>query len=456
MKHHFQRSVDIARSPEDVFAWHERPGVLQRLTPPWEQVELESAGAGVRDGVRVVMKTKIGPVWARWEAEHYDYREGRQFCDRQVEGPFATWEHRHVFEANGEGGCRLTDDIRYELPLGAAGEMAAGKVEARLDRLFAYRHALTRADLELPAAAAGTIVISGASGLIGSALATFMRTQGWQVHALVRREVRGPEEISWSPDRGSVTWPEGFRCDTIVHLAGANLAGGRWTAARKEAILRSRIEGTRTLVGSLAQLVEPPESFLSGSAIGIYGDRGDEVLDEDSEAGTGFLANVCREWEAEADSAATQGVRTVKLRTSVVLDPRGGALAKLLPVFKAGVGGPVGSGQHWQSWITLDDWLRACRHIIHTPELEGPVNVAAPEAVRQAELATTLGRVLGRPAVLPTPAAAIKLALGEMADEALLASQRVSPRKLQTTGNAFLLPSLEKALRHVLGKRSGS
>ncbi len=448
----FQRQVQIDRPVADVFAWHERPGALARLTPPWEQVEVITAARGVTDGERVVLKSKVGPAWLTWEVAHFDYRRNEQFCDRQIQGPFAHWEHFHRFADDGHGGCVLTDEIHYALPGGGAGALAAGPVEKRLEQMFRYRHAITKSDLELPPQAAGRVLISGASGLIGSALGPFLQTQGWQVDRLVRRASRAPDEIEWDPTTAMINWPERYHCDAVIHLGGAGIADGRWTRKRRETLERSRIESTRTLVNGLRQLTDLPAVFLSGSAIGIYGDRGDAVLTEQSERGQGFLADLCRDWEAEADSAATLGIRTVKLRTGLVMTPAGGALGKLLPVFKSGLGGPLGDGNFWQSWISIDDWLRAIRALLGAEGASGPVNVVAPEPVTQREFATVLGQVLSRPAVVPTPAFAVKLAFGQMADEALLASTRVDPAALRDLSFEFLHPSLENALRHVLGR----
>jgi uncharacterized protein len=452
MSRSFVREVTINRPAAAVFAWHEMPGALPRLTPPWEQVQVSSSGQGVKDGAQVKLRSKVGPVWVNWHMEHFDYEAGVQFCDRQLAGPFAHWEHIHRFTDNGAGGCLLRDQITYELPGGAAGGMAAGSVESRLAQMFAYRHAVTKADLELPPAPAGRVLISGASGMIGSALVPFLQTQGWQVDRLLRRASAAPDEIQWDPSAATISWPEDYHCDAVIHLAGANIAEGRWTDARKKVLLRSRIDSTRTLVDGLRQLREPPQVLLSGSAIGIYGDAGDEKVSEASIAGEGFLADICRDWENEAAPAAAMGVRTVSLRTGIVLTPAGGALAKLLPIFKSGLGGPLGDGKFWQSWISIDDWLRAVRHLLANETIKGPINLVAPEPLRQRDFARTLGRVLGRPAFMPTPAAAVKLAFGQMAEEALLASTRVQSAALTASNFNFLHPSLENALRHVLGR----
>ena len=240
--------------------------------------------------------------------------------------------------------------------------------------------------------------------------------------------------------------------DAVVHLAGAPIADGRWTDERRRAILDSRVEGTRLLAGALAGLDEPPPVLVCASAIGYYGDRGDRRLDEDAGRGDGFLADVVEAWEAAAAAAREAGIRVVHLRFGVVLWPAGGALARLLVPMDAGVGGRLGSGRQVWSWVGLDDVLGAVVHAIGTPELEGPVNVTAPDPVTNAELTNVLADVLGRPAFLPVPAGALRLALGEMADELLLSSARVVPEALQRTGYRFSDPVLEPALRHMLGR----
>ncbi|MCC5024159.1 MAG: NAD-dependent epimerase/dehydratase family protein [Candidatus Synoicihabitans palmerolidicus] len=235
----------IDRTQAEVFAWHTRPGAFARLGPPWENVRAETRGAGIGNGSRVVLKSKIGPVWTRWEGEHFGYRENEIFCDRQIEGPFKSWVHRHRFESDATGGCWLIDEIDYELPWGMIGSVGVRYVERRLDRLFRYRHVMTKTDLELRAARCGRALISGASGMIGRALIDFLRTQGWAVDLLVRREVKAAREISWNPSADLVAWPKGYHCDAVIHLAGANIADGRWApppppAFRNQEQLRRR------------------------------------------------------------------------------------------------------------------------------------------------------------------------------------------------------------------------
>jgi uncharacterized protein (TIGR01777 family) len=296
------------------------------------------------------------------------------------------------------------------------------------------------------------IAITGSTGFIGSALVDALSAAGHAVRRLVRHERdRRSGDVLWDP-AGARLDPRALDgVDAVVHLAGEPIAQ-RWTPSAKRRIRESRVRGTELIATTLVQLARPPRVLVSGSAMGIYGNRGDEELDETSASGTDFLAEVATAWEAAADPAARAGVRVVKVRTGLVLSPRGGALAKLLLPFRLGVGGRMGSGRQWMSWIALDDAVGAIRHALAADALRGPVNLAAPNPVTNAELAATLGRVLRRPAIAPLPALALRLALGEMGEATLLASQRMRPRRLLETGYRFEHPTLEAALRHELGR----
>jgi uncharacterized protein len=296
------------------------------------------------------------------------------------------------------------------------------------------------------------ILVSGSSGLVGSALVPSLGTGGHQVVRLVRTPAAGTAAILWDPERGAldVAALEGF--DAIVHLAGEALVPGRWNAARKARIRESRVGGTRLLAETITRLARPPQVFLCASAVGYYGNRGDELLREDAPPGRDYLAEVCRAWEEAAEPAARKGARVVQHRFGVILSPKGGALRKMLPPFRLGVGGRLGDGRQYMSWITLDDVLGGIEHALLTPTLKGPVNTVAPHPRTNAEFTDTLGRVLGRPTIFPMPAFAARLAFGEVADALLLASQRVEPARLLASGYRFRYPDLEPALRFLLGR----
>lgn len=449
----FARRSAMPAPAAETFAWHERAGALERLTPPWSPVEVVERTGGIRDG-RVVLALPVGPLRLRWVAQHRDYVAGEQFRDEQVAGPFARWVHTHRVEPRGAALSLLEDRVEWALPGGSLGAwVGGGSVERLLERLFTWRHRTTAADLEEHAPCrdgAATVAVTGASGLVGSNLVPFLTTGGHRVRRLVRGAPSGADEVAWDPERPAPL-PALDGIDAVVHLAGENIAGRRWTDEQKQRIRESRARGTRVLAESLAALPAPPRVFVQASAIGFYGDRGDEPLDESSPPGDGFLADVCREWEAAAEPLARRGTRVVHLRFGVILTPAGGALAQMLPPFKIGLGGPLGPGTQYLSWIGIDDVVGAIHHAVVTDALAGPVNATAPEPVRNRDFARALGRALGRPALVPVPAAALRLALGEVADALLLASARVLPERLRASGYRFRTPGVDAALAHVLG-----
>jgi uncharacterized protein (TIGR01777 family) len=294
------------------------------------------------------------------------------------------------------------------------------------------------------------VLVSGGTGFIGEALIPELEARGHRVKRLTRMP-RSGEDIRWDPDAGTI---EGDLAgtDAVIHLAGESIAEGRWTMEKKRRILESRRKGTGLLAEKIAGLPEPPSVMVSASATGYYGDRGNELLTEESEPGTLFLSRVCREWEAAAEPAREAGVRVVNPRFGIVLSTEGGALGTTLPIFKLGGGGKIGSGRQYWSWVAFDDVVGAIVHAINTDDLSGPVNVVAPDPPTNAEYTKALGRVLGRPTLFAVPAPAARVGLGEIADELLLASTRVEPAKLEETGYEYRHPDLEGALRYLLEK----
>ena len=294
------------------------------------------------------------------------------------------------------------------------------------------------------------VLISGATGLIGSALVPELEANGHTITRLSRSR-SGANTVRWDPSAGTIEGDlEGT--EAVVHLAGESIAQGRWSPDKKRRILDSRVQGTRLVAERIAALSTPPKVMVSISAVGYYGDRGDEILTEESTPGEDFLARVCREWEAAAEPARRAGIRVVHPRLGIVLSPQGGALGATLPIFKLGGGGKIGSGRQWWSWVTLADVVGSIVHSVTEETVEGPVNVGSPNPMTNAEYTKVLGKVLGRPTILPLPAPAARIMLGEVADALLLASQRMQPAKLETTGYSFRHPRLEGALRHLLGR----
>ncbi|HEU4700197.1 MAG TPA: TIGR01777 family oxidoreductase [Gemmatimonadales bacterium] len=459
--HVVEHTTPLPADADTVFAWHLRPGALERLTPPWERVRVAARDPrGIVEGARVELRVGPGPFALPWAVRHEGIVPGRGFRDVQVAGPFARWVHHHVITPEGDG-ARLTERIEFAPPLGAAGDLAAPLIRRRLERMLAYRGATLRADLAAHARAARQrgderplhLVVTGASGLVGSVLVPFLTTGGHRVTRLVRR-TPGPGEARWDPARGTIDAAALEGVDAVIHLAGENLAGGRWTEARKRRLVESRTRSTRLLAEALARLAQPPAALVSVSAVGIYGDRGDEPLDETSAPGADFLARLALAWEAAAAPAAEAGIRVVHPRLGVVLTPAGGALAKLLLPFRLGAGGRLGDGRQWMSCLSIDDAIGILYEAAAGAALAGPVCAVAPAPLTNAEFTRALARTLHRPALLPVPATALRLALGELADAALLASQRVLPHALAAAGYPFRHPTVPAALAHVLGTRT--
>ena len=432
----------VARSPmpapaRELFDWHARPGAFERLNPPFEPVEILERSGGIAPGARTVLRILLGPVPTRWVGVHTALDDGRSFADRQESGPFARWEHVHRMLPDGDVRSVLEDDIRYTLPL--VGRIATGRVRERIEAVFGYRHALTAADLARHAELPGPplrVGITGSHGLIGDALAHFLTSGGHVVVRLARGEEAGDVD----------------GLDAVVNLAGAGVGVGRWTEARKREIRESRVRTTEAVVAGILRAARRPTVLINGSAMGYYGDRGEAPIDESTSRGTGFLAEVVEAWEAATRPAEEAGVRVVKLRTGVVLSPDSGALAKMLPIFKAGAGGKLGSGRQLFSWIALEDVVGAIHFALRTPSFHGVANVTAPEPVTNAAFTHVLGRVLHRPTVASVPATVIRAVFGEMGQESVLSGANVVPRALLDAGFRFRWPGLEDALRFCLGK----
>lgn len=453
---------DLPVAVADAWAWHERPGAFGRLLPPWEPIELVDRDAGLAEGSRTTVRAGVGPLQVEWVSEHEAPDPPHSFADFQVEGPFARWQHRHLFSPIEGRGCELEDRIEYELPLEPFAGLAAGRaIRQRIARGVSYRHRVLARDFErhrrARLAPGHRVAITGTSGMIGTTLSRVLSTGGHAPLAIVRSASDPPAAahgtIGWDIEARSMDAAALEDLDAVVHLAGESIAGGRWTPDKKRRILDSRVDGTRLLARTLAGLERPPPVLVCASAIGVYGDRGDRRLDETASPGDGFLSEVVQAWEDAAEDARAAGIRVVHLRLGIVLWPGGGALERLLVPLRLGIGGRLGSGRQVWSWITLDDVVGAILHVIGTGSISGPVNVASPNPVRNAEFIDVAARVLNRPAVLPAPAVALRAALGrEAAEELLLSSAHVVPAVLERTGYEFSDPVLEPALRHQLGR----
>lgn len=452
-------------SAEELYAWHARPLAFQRLQPPWEEARIvKQEGRFGTDGFLITMRAKtLGPLRATWVAEAFDFQPGRRFQDRCLKGPFGYWNHTHLMIPDGDSASQLEDAIEYRVPLGLAGRIfGSGMVRRRLAAVFRYRHFLTASDLRRHKRFADrprlTIAVTGSRGTVGSDLVPFLTTGGHKVVRLVTGGAEPPHDdgttwVAWEPNAPlpAATF-DGV--DAVVHLAGDNVAEGRWNDAKKRKILESRTGPTRHIAEAIAAV--PPERrpkvFVCASAVGAYGDRGDEELTEESAFGKGFFPEVVRAWEDACAPARVAGVRTVNLRIGVALSPRGGALAKQLWAFKMGAGAVLGSGKQWVPWVTTNDLVGQIHHALFTEELSGPVNAVGPNPVTNRTFTKALARVLGRPAFLWAPRFALRTAFGAVADEALLASMKSRPAKLAASGFAFDHAELEPAVRFLLGR----
>ncbi len=436
----------------DVFAWHARPGAFARLSPPWQPMRLVTEAASLKDG----RATLALPGGLRWVAVHQPdgYDPPRRFVDAIGGGGLAAlpartavrWRHTHDFEDLGQGRTRVIDRVDTPVP------------GSLLRPMFTYRHRQLSDDLAAHrlagenGLAAATVAVTGSSGLVGSALTAFLSTGGHRVIRLVRRTSLGDDdEREWNPDDPDPGLFDGV--DAVIHLAGASIAG-RFTGKHRDAIRDSRIGPTRRLAEALGRSSARPAVLVSASAIGYYGyDRGDDILTEDDDRGDGFLASVVADWEAATAPAEQAGVRVLQVRTGIVQSPRGGTLKLMRPLFSAGLGGRLGDGRQWLSWIGIDDLVDIYHRALWDQRLAGPVNAVAPQPVRNSEYTATLAHVVHRPAVLPVPSLGPRVLLGKQgARELACASQRVVPRKLTAVGHRFRQPDLDQALRHLLGR----
>ena len=450
-------------SPEEVFGWFSSPGAFQRLSPPFLPMRPAREADSLRDGEAVLQPTSplpvvpklVEPLAPQWLARHdpSEFVQGRRFVDRCVSQPYARltgWVHEHTFEpvdVPGGTGTRIGDTVTARVP----GSM--------LESMFAYRHrqfaedmAARRRSHEFGGGDPLTVAVTGASGLVGTQLCALLTTTGHRVIRLVRRPAHDFDEREWDP---AAPAPDLLQdVDVLVHLAGASIAG-RFNASHMDAVYNSRVGPTRRL----AELVAARGGetvMVCSSAVGYYGaDRGDEVLTEENERGSDFLSKVTFDWENDCQPARDAGARVVNVRTGIVLTGAGGVLGVLATLFRTGLGGRLGDGNQWFSWIAIDDLVDALYRAMVDESLVGPVNAVSPEPVRNSELTAELGRAVRRPTLLPVPKLGPKLLLGRVgADELALADQRVAPGVLDERGHRFRYPDLRSALAHELGRES--
>jgi uncharacterized protein len=468
----FLFSTEIPFSVQNVYEYHANPGALDRLIPPWEPVEIQKRGDSLDVGTEVILANRLGPFRLKWLARHTQNVPPHLFQDVQVSGPFKAWTHTHRFSEMGDGRCCLTDEVDYDLPFGTLGRLGSSWIRRKLDAMFAYRHETTLLDLTCKenllhhrgGFGRPRIAISGSSGFLGSRLCALASVFGFEVTRILRSRSGSSDQRVVSA-KTVVLGEKGFDqpdvmegIDAVVHLGGYGIAQSRWSERTKSRILESRVLGTRSLVNCLKELKTPPGQFVCASGMGAYGEQGDAECDDRDKRRTeirpnSFLEHVCQAWETEVNRYGQIGNAAVA-RLGVVLHPREGALAKMLPLFRFGLGGKLGTGKQYWSCVDVDDAIGAILFLALKGNAQGVYNVCSPEPITNQEFTKTLATKLHRPAWLATPAIAIKVGLGQMGKELLLTSTRGIPGRLAEAGYEFRFPRVSKCLDHLMGLSS--
>jgi uncharacterized protein len=455
----FKKISRLPVSAQSAFEWHERPGAFERMNPPWDPVGIRSRSGGIEDGATITIA--VAPFGLRsiagfdigipWTLRHEGYEKGVKFCDVQVSGPFKSWRHTHRFTSISENECELEDFIEFELPFGCS--VASDFFLKKISIVFDYRHRVLKEDLIRHGATKPmSVVITGASGMVGSSLTAFLTSGGHTVYAVVRRAPRTSNEVIIDGDKfRRLDGTPLEHVDVAVNLAGEPILGKRWDEAQKHKILQSRVETTRALCKALLALKRKPDLLLSASGINYYGFKTRLVADESAEKGEGFLADVTQSWEREALLVKDDGIRVIRLRLGVVLSPLDGALKLALPTFKLGLGGVIGDGSQFMSWISLPDLCYLIYHCFTTKSIEGVVHGVAKKPTTNAEFTKVLGDVLNRFTFIPVPQSAVRVLLGDVAQETVLSNlQILSSEQIDETGFQYLHPDIDSALRFMV------
>jgi len=445
----YTKQTRFEYSLETLFQWHEKPEAFSLLSPPWSSIRIRNTEGpgGIIPGT--IYDLQIGLLKIPWKAKHTEYQKNALFTDEQIQGPFQTFIHKHEFESLETSAAILRDAISYQTPA----SIPIPLIQHELNRVFVYRHKKTQIcldRLESFKGPTGKILITGGTGLIGSQLRLALTQLGHEVYTLTRYPTQ-EREIHWNWEKKEIgVLPQPLKC--VIHLAGENIASDIWDEKLKQKISRSRVEGTRFLVESLRMQNAVPRAFLSASAIGIYGDRGEEELEESSSPGTSFLANLGVSWEQETQKLMDLETRVCNLRFGIVLDPRGGALKKMFWPFVMGAGGRLGHGRQYMSFIGLEDVVNSILFLMTQPGAKGAFNLVSPTPLSNADFSRILAKVLNRPAFFHLPEKLLTLLPNKMAEELFLASQRVLPGRLINAGYQFIHKDLESILRFCLGR----
>lgn len=455
---HFIRNLDVPVSAQVLAEWHEKPGAFGRIQPPWEKASIVNKAKAIENDLEEHIQIQMGPFKKMWIARYHDVVKGKQFCDFQVKGPFGYWDHRHVFRDNNGKGARLVDEITYREPLGFLGRILAGKmIYNKLDRMFRYRHEVTRLDLERhhqKSVKSKKILIAGGSGLVGSALESLLKTLGHEVYILTRNP-KLVNHIQWNPDKGEIDKSKLVGFDAVINLSGRNVAAP-WTRKVKRELTESRLKSTELLVKTFTEIDQKPEVFIQASGSSVYPLHDGKEYDESGPMGEGFLPELAQNWEEKTVPLDKAGIRRVILRIGIVLTPAGGAMQKMLTPFLLGLGGPFGAGDQYMSWIALDDLLDIIAYAIEDERYFDILNAVSPQPLTNKEFSKTLAKVLHRPCFMKVPAFLLKAVPGEIGREVFLASNRVQPAKLKELKYKFRYSDLEHAFCHLLGLKKPS
>ncbi|MCK5684604.1 TIGR01777 family oxidoreductase [bacterium] len=455
----FNKKTKINVPVTKLFSWHAREGAISRLTPPWTPMKMISRNKdGIQKGVIVKFKLWLFKIPMTWESEHVEYNENVLFKDKQIKGPFKKWEHTHKFKPDGKDSSIMEDEIEFELPLGILSRPFYRIILKEFEKLFSYRHKTLKHDLEnhIEKNSNLRILISGASGTIGQSLIALLQTCGHEVIVLVRKKTdlikMNTQALFWDPYKGILDLEQAGKIDAVINLNGVDIANGKWTIKQKKLILDSRTIPTKLLAEKIKNMDEKPEVFISASAIGFYGNYHEKTVTESDEMGDLFISKVCKEWEGATYEAQKAGIRTILLRTGIVLTPLGGALAKMALPFQLGMGVILSTGRQYMSWISMNDEISAILHILYNNQIKGAVNLTAPNPVNNREFSKTLAKVFSRKVFFTMPEFLIKLIWGQMGNETLLSSIKVKPEKLLNNGFVFQHQTLFEALKAILGR----
>jgi uncharacterized protein (TIGR01777 family) len=462
----FERSTSIDCERFALYQYHSMPGAINRLIPPWENIRIEKRSDSLAVGSEVILRQSLMGIPVRWLARHTLLDAPESFQDAQVTGPFKSWVHDHSFECSEPGRSILRDKIHFESKFGVLGALTHPFIRGKLNAAFEYRHRTTQEDLRLQRFLIShvgyrklRIAVTGSTGMIGRRLVDLLSVLGHKAICILRPQSTfnqndfpiGVTSVVWDSRSGFSSQELVNGLDAVIHLSGQGIATSRWSDSVKKSIRDSRVKGTKDLVRDLSDLASPPKAFVCASGVGYYGDRGSQILDESFPSGNDFLAELARDWESAAQEFEQSGNRVSIGRLGIALHPRYGALAKLITPFRLGLGGRVGSGRQYWSWIHLDDAAAGFIYLAVNPASAGPYNLVAPEQTDNQSFTRALAKALHRPAVLPIPAFAARLILGEMADAMLLASARANCGRLLTEGFPFRAPTLESCFHQILG-----